>query len=331
MRSASISRTLLILALLVFAVTYEASAAQIVSTMRNVRAVMQERGFYLVPSGTMAASYGSDLAPVQSFEIVRPRGEKITIGRLYTSCTCVQLEAPKRTFERGERAVLNLRNVLATPPAGQMYAIYVQITSPIKTTLRFDTFVQSSQFTSPPPTAMKENIEIIVPSAEDDIAETTEAKKENKDDLDAAKGGAQDTSEALTNETTGAVSVLAVAEKSETGDRATSGEDEVTEAMENSPEVSETSMDVSEAETEVADAGKADESEEIAERVVEEESPALEGEREPDQKPEIDNEISDEDPEASQDVVGIGDVIENVDSVDIQDDVVNPGVRSKTL
>ncbi|MDR1611337.1 MAG: VOC family protein [Planctomycetota bacterium] len=119
--------------------------------MRNVNAVMEARGFYLTPAEDMSGkTYLGVLAPTQAFEIVRPNLGRLTIGRLYTSCTCVQLVSPKRNFEQGERAVLELRNVRPTPPEGQRYALYVQITSPIRTTLRIDTFVRSSQFVSEP-------------------------------------------------------------------------------------------------------------------------------------------------------------------------------------
>ncbi|MDR1744415.1 MAG: VOC family protein, partial [Planctomycetota bacterium] len=69
---------------------------------------------------------------------------------LFTSCSCIQLESQKRSFAVGERAILTLRNIRPTPTAGQMYAVFVQVTSPVRTTLRFDTFVQSGS-SSPTP------------------------------------------------------------------------------------------------------------------------------------------------------------------------------------
>ncbi|MDR0362213.1 MAG: VOC family protein [Planctomycetota bacterium] len=142
---------------LVFACVFVAAASAVVaadgvvSTMRNVSAVAEARGFSLMPANDLSGkTYLGVLAPTQAFEIVRPDNGRVTIGRLYTSCTCVQLVSPKRNFQQGERAVLELRNVRPTPPQGQHYAIYVQITSPIRTTLRYDTFVQSSQFVTQP-------------------------------------------------------------------------------------------------------------------------------------------------------------------------------------
>ncbi len=174
-------RALLLLSMLV-AVATVASAAQVQSTTtRGLSAVMQANGFTIQPVGLGPMSAG-DLAAPQMFEIVRPGNQAVTIGRIFTSCVCVSLEADKRSFAPGEPAVLRLRNVRPTPPQGQTYAIFVQITSPIRTTLRFDTYVQSAQFVPAPagmpPTrgnivsdgiytgrADDANIEVIVPRA----------------------------------------------------------------------------------------------------------------------------------------------------------------------
>ncbi len=141
----------------------------LVSSMRNVNAVMEAQGFRINPafehSGYMIEG---DLGPVQAFEIIRPDGKAFSIGRLYTSCTCIQLESPKRSFAEHERAILLMRNTRPTPTNGQIYAIYVQITSPIRTTLRFDTFVQSNH---PLLEAAAENAEAQEQAAADDVEE----------------------------------------------------------------------------------------------------------------------------------------------------------------
>ncbi len=140
------SKRFLVAFALSLAVASVASAAAVTSQMgQAMSGVMSEAGFYITPVGSGGQNYG-DLAPSQLFEIVRPGNQAISIGRLFTSCSCVRLEADSYSFAPGQPAVLRLRNVIATPPQGQNYAIYVQITSPIRTTLRFDTFVQSSQF-----------------------------------------------------------------------------------------------------------------------------------------------------------------------------------------
>ncbi|MCD8349322.1 MAG: VOC family protein [Planctomycetaceae bacterium] len=120
------------------------AAGEILSTMRNVNAVPEAHGFQVIPADDVTvAPLPVDHSPGKAFEIIRPDGRPVTIGRLFTSCTCIQLQAHKRTFAAGERAILQLRNIRPTPEAGAVYAIFVQITSPVRTTLRFDTFVQS--------------------------------------------------------------------------------------------------------------------------------------------------------------------------------------------
>lgn len=171
---------------------------------RNDNAVVMHSGFFLNPVGTEAQGAG-DLAPVQLFEIVRPNSQAINIGRLFTSCVCVTLEADKTYFASGEPAILRLRNTKATPQNGQLYAVYVQLNSPIRTVLRFDTFVQSSQFLpsgagQPPtrgdivvdgvvtPTSVTEDgIEIIVPKADNYIPDTSEYTLRKRAEAEAAE------------------------------------------------------------------------------------------------------------------------------------------------
>lgn len=119
-------------------------AGEIVSTMRNVSAVAESQGFRLnAAHDIQIPPMASDLSPAQAFEVLHPSGKPVTIGRLFTSCSCIQLESPKRTYGPNERVILTLRNIKPTPDAGQVYAVFVQITSPVRATLRFDTFVQS--------------------------------------------------------------------------------------------------------------------------------------------------------------------------------------------
>ncbi len=140
--------TAVVAAFVVVSLAAPADAGQLVSRSRSARglnAVAQAQGFHLQPVGTMPQGAG-DLAPVQLVEIVRPGNQAIRIGRLFTSCVCVSLEADSNYFAAGQPAILRLRNVKATPQAGQMYAMYVQITSPVNTTLQLNTFVRSAMF-----------------------------------------------------------------------------------------------------------------------------------------------------------------------------------------
>lgn len=148
---------LLAVVLLIPAATATAAQRALVSSMKKVRAVTESRGYFIVPAHESAGRViPGDEAPTQAFEIVRPSSSRVTLGRLFTSCSCIQLESPKATFEKGERIVLTLRNVRPTPPGGQTYAVYVQLTSPVRATLRYDTFVQSDRFVASKPAAVAE-------------------------------------------------------------------------------------------------------------------------------------------------------------------------------
>ena len=120
------------------------------STVRNTNAVMEANGFRLLPAfdggGRIEAE---DLSPPQALEVIRPDDRPLTIGRLFTSSRDIRLEAAKRTFAAGERALLTLRNVSPTPPEGQIYTVYVQLAAPMRTTLKFDAFIQSQMVKAP--------------------------------------------------------------------------------------------------------------------------------------------------------------------------------------
>lgn len=131
------------------------AAGEIQSTMRNVSSgVYEAQGYQLSPAyDVQVASTARDLATPQAFELFRPDDRAVTIGRMFTSCSCIQLETTKRTFEPGERILFQLHNVRATPTNGQVYAIFVQLTKPVRTTLRIDTFVQTGVGIGTPPAA----------------------------------------------------------------------------------------------------------------------------------------------------------------------------------
>lgn len=118
------------------------SGEAVVSTMRNVSAYFQYGGFSIAPVDTTPAA--GDYGPAQRFQIVRPSSGGFSIGRLYTSCTCIQVSTDKRSFGHGETAMLTVRNVL--PTSGNTYPFYVQITGPIRATLRYDTYVVSDRY-----------------------------------------------------------------------------------------------------------------------------------------------------------------------------------------
>ncbi len=121
-----------------------AMGGQLVSIMRNVQAVMSHNGYSIRPVAELSGQRApGDVGYTQAFEIIRPNGEAISLGRLNTTGVCVQIVTEKKSFNRGERAIFVMHNVKPTPPEGQRYAMYVQLTQPVRVTLRFDTFVKS--------------------------------------------------------------------------------------------------------------------------------------------------------------------------------------------
>lgn len=133
------------------------AAQKIVSTMRNVQSVYETNGYFVAPDfDTPAIIIQGDEAPAQRLEVIRPNDAAVSFGRIFTSCSCIQLESPSRTYAMGERAIFTLRNVKPTPSAGQTYAVYIQVTSPIRTTLRYDIFVQSERFMAQTPVGVNE-------------------------------------------------------------------------------------------------------------------------------------------------------------------------------
>ena len=70
-----------------------------------------------------------DHALSQWFEIVRPGNGPVEIGRLYTSCSCLSIEAPERNIPAGRRALVEVRIVSPPPGAeGAGYMIFATVT-----------------------------------------------------------------------------------------------------------------------------------------------------------------------------------------------------------
>lgn len=155
-----INKTVLIVGILLLAVSVRAQAGEqgLVSTMSLMNAVEQSNGITIVPAADVPAKvYTEDHGPSQVLEIIRPDMGPVSIGRLNTSCTCIQASLPKKDYAQGERILLELRNVKATPPAGATYAIFVQLTSPVKEVLQHEIFVKSTQKPGQKPAAAASN------------------------------------------------------------------------------------------------------------------------------------------------------------------------------
>ena len=184
------------------------SGEAVVSTMQNVPAHFDYKGYAIRPAGTAAAP--GDQGPTQLFEIVRPSNGAFSIGRIHTSCTCIQVTADKKSFADGESAVLRVRNVL--PTRGNTYPFYVQLTSPVQATIRYDTYVISDNYRGlSQGTVISEEkiaadgIEVIVPKHEPAAIEKASEEEGEKDATsdDASPEGT--VAEAAAAETDGAV------------------------------------------------------------------------------------------------------------------------------
>lgn len=161
--------TVLVAFAIVLSSTFAAVAAEgLVSTMKMVSAVPEERGYSIKPVFEMARVIQGDEAPAQAFEVVRPEGATVEFGRLFTSCSCIRLETTQKTYGPDERALFTLRNIKPTPHDGQVYQIFIQMVKPIRATLRYNVFVQSDRFLKA----------LVKPSEPAEIASAPQAKSE---------------------------------------------------------------------------------------------------------------------------------------------------------
>lgn len=123
-----------------------ASEAELVSTMELMHAYAAVDGIQVVPATDVPLKvYTEDYSPSQVLEIIRPNQEPITVGRLATSCACLRASLPKQSFAQGERALIEVRNIKATPANGATFAIFVQLVSPQKLALQYDIFAKSTR------------------------------------------------------------------------------------------------------------------------------------------------------------------------------------------
>lgn len=89
--------------------------------------------------------YTEDCGPSQVLEIIRPNQGAIHVGRLMTSCACLQATLAKREYAAGERAFIEVRNVKPTVAGGATYLVFAQLTAPHKETLQFELFAKSDR------------------------------------------------------------------------------------------------------------------------------------------------------------------------------------------
>ncbi len=116
------------------------------STLELMEAVAAIDGIRVVPaSDILPRVYTEDYGPSQVLEIVRPRMEPIVVSRLATTCSCVRAVMTKKTFDRGERAFVEIRNVKPSVPAGAEYGVFVVLASPYPAALQTEVFVKSDR------------------------------------------------------------------------------------------------------------------------------------------------------------------------------------------
>lgn len=143
----SLSQKTLLAAVAAFAILSSSPRAGedgLVSTMSLMYGVSEARGITVaVVKDAPTNVYTEDYAPPQVLEIIRPDMGPVTIGRLNTSCTCIQASLPKRSFAQGERIFIEVRNVQHSK--GGNYAIFIQLTSPVKELLQAELWVQSTR------------------------------------------------------------------------------------------------------------------------------------------------------------------------------------------
>ena len=84
-------RTSLFLTLVLFCAAFPASGLE-VSTQNNIGGYFEYAGFTIVPAGDAVPARSGDLSAARAFEILRPGQQAFTVGRLYTSCNCFQIE-----------------------------------------------------------------------------------------------------------------------------------------------------------------------------------------------------------------------------------------------
>lgn len=165
-----IPSALVFCAVLVAAALSAAGEPALVSSMGLTGAVTSVGGVSIAPAKDVALPiYTEDLAPPQVVEIIRPDMGPLSVGRLLSSCTCVQASMEKKDFAAGERAFLTIRNVKKTPAEGATYAVFVQLTAPYRETLQYDVFVKSGTggvpAAKPLPPAPPPSYEAIAPYA----------------------------------------------------------------------------------------------------------------------------------------------------------------------
>lgn len=186
-------RTSLFLTLVLFCAAFPASGLE-VSTQNNIGGYFEYAGFTIVPAGDAVPARSGDLSAARAFEILRPGQQAFTVGRLYTSCNCFQIEIGKKRFMAGERAIVTLRNV--RPTTGRNYPFYIQIGSPLRVVLRHDAYIISDQYAASAAVpeaapAIAGPVAVVVEAAAESVPAVTEAAIQTDADAPAPQSVAE--------------------------------------------------------------------------------------------------------------------------------------------
>lgn len=121
-------------------------------------------GFTIAPAKDVPIKvYTEDLAPVQVFEIIRPDQRPFSVGRILSSCSCLDVSMDKRGFGAGERALIEVRNVKPTLPEGANYAFFIELEQPFRQALQHTVFVRSERRPAPAPSEQRPQFQGQVP------------------------------------------------------------------------------------------------------------------------------------------------------------------------
>ena len=78
-----------------------------------------------------------------TLEVVRPEGTPLRLGRVYSSCSCVTVSAPKRVFKEDEPAAVFVTVKTAAQEGRQKYLVSVELLGEERTVLQATLFLTS--------------------------------------------------------------------------------------------------------------------------------------------------------------------------------------------
>ncbi|HOW73051.1 MAG TPA: hypothetical protein PKY77_20845 [Phycisphaerae bacterium] len=98
-------------------------------------------GFALRPASHDFGKLFEGEARVVELAIERPAGSALRLGRLYSPCPCIRVEAAPLLFEAGKPASVNVRVHSLTLDGKKSFPVYVEVLEPAKGVLRADVTV----------------------------------------------------------------------------------------------------------------------------------------------------------------------------------------------